>query len=91
LLVVYRADSTPGTFYTVPVSPRVGCLFLISAGYPLSFTLLVREVSGVPAALTSEASRVATLVGVIALCYNTYSTYCILVRRCHVGLSCRAV
>jgi len=31
---------------------------------------LVQEVSGIPAALISEASWVATLLGAVALCYN---------------------
>jgi hypothetical protein len=35
------------------------------------YLLLVWESSGIPAALTSEASRVITLLGALAICYNT--------------------
>jgi len=34
---------------------------------------LEQEVSGILAALILEASRVATLLGAVALCYNIYS------------------
>ena len=45
------------SFYSAPANPR-------------NFSLLVRMVSCVPADLTSEASRIATLLGVVTLCYN---------------------
>jgi hypothetical protein len=35
------------------------------------FLLLIWGSSGIPAALTSEASWVITLLGILAVCYNT--------------------
>jgi len=39
---------------------------------PRSFSLLVWEVSGLLAALTSEASWVTTLLGIVVICYSMF-------------------
>jgi len=39
---------------------------------PRSFSLLVSEVSGILAALTSEALWFATLLGIVVLCYSMF-------------------
>jgi hypothetical protein len=60
----YAADCISQTFYTV----------LVIAGYPFSqiVYLLVQEGSGILASLMSEASRVARLLGGVALFYSIH-------------------
>jgi hypothetical protein len=51
-------------FNSVPVS------FLVASG---TLSLSVKD-TGIPAALTSEASQVATPLSTVAVCYNTINT-----------------
>ena len=68
-MALFSAYCTPRTFVAVLVSPWY-------IPHESSIRFSVPEGSSIPAALTSEASRVATLLGAVALCYNNYIKNC---------------